>query len=131
MRKLFILLFIAALAVSFVADDVAQTKATITKAFQSGNAGLLTPLLADPVEITLPTADDSYSKAQASEILKKFFSQNKPKSYTEKHSGKSVDGSVFVIGSYLTTGGVKFRSYVLIKESGGKSKIQLIEFEEE
>jgi len=116
---------------SLIQKDLNTTVSEINAALNAGNVAKIVSFLSDPVDLTLPSADDSYSKSQAEVILKKFFNQNKVKSYSQKQSGKSVDGSVFIIGTYQTTSGKKYRSYFLIKSSGGKNLIQFIEFEEE
>jgi len=116
---------------SLIQKDINTTVSEINAALKAGNVAKIVSYLSDPVDLTLPSADDSYSKSQAEVILKKFFNKNKVKSYSQKQSGKSVDGSVFIIGTYQTTTGKKYRSYFLIKSSGGKNLIQFIEFEEE
>ncbi len=116
---------------SLIQKDINTTVSEINAALKVGNVAKIVSFLSDPVDLTLPSADDSYSKSQAEVILKKFFNQNKVKSYNQKQSGKSVDGSVFIIGTYQTTTGKKYRSYFLIKSSGSKNLIQFIEFEEE
>ncbi len=116
---------------SFTSDDMKSTVDQINAALKSGNSDSFISFIADPVDLTLPGSDDSYSKAQASVILKKFFAANKVKTYTQKQTGKSVDDAVFIIGTYEATNGKIFRMYVLIKTVGGKNKIQFVEFEEE
>lgn len=125
----FAFIFIA--TTSFMQSDINTTVSEINAALSSGNTGKFISYLADPVDITLPNTDDSFSKAQAEVILRKFFSTNKLKSYSQKQSGKSVDGSVFIIGTYQSANGKSFRSYILIKSIGGKNLIQFVEFEEE
>lgn len=125
----FVIIFVGITA--FIQSDINTTISEINAALKSGNTSKIISYLSDPVDLTLPSADDSYSKSQAEVILKKFFSQNKVKSYAQKQTGKSVDGSVFIIGSYKTTKGKVYRSYFLIKSTKGKHRIQFIEFEEE
>jgi NAD/NADP transhydrogenase beta subunit len=128
---LFVFLMAVVFAPAFTPTDIKTTINEINAAIKSGDVSKIIGYLSDPVDLTLPSADDSYSKAQAGMILKKFFSQNKVKSYVSKRTGKSVDGSMFTIGSYTAQNGKVFRSYILIKSSGGKNLIQFIEFEEE
>jgi hypothetical protein len=131
-RFIALLLSIAILgSLSFIQSDMNSTVSAINQALKTGNTSKFLSFLADPVDLTLPNTDDSYSKAQAAIILKKFFASNKVKSYVQKQSGKSVDNSVFIIGTYTATNGKKFRSYVLIKAVGSKNLIQFVEFEEE
>ncbi|OIP02279.1 MAG: hypothetical protein AUJ98_01890 [Bacteroidetes bacterium CG2_30_33_31] len=126
-----ILAFLLLSNFAFLQSDVKKSQAEINSAFQSGNITKLAIYLNNPVDLTLPSADNNYSKAQAEVILKKFFTDNKVKSFQEKHSGKSVDGSLFIIGIYSSTNGKSFRTYVLIKTIANKDLIQLIEFEKE
>lgn len=130
LKYLFVFLLFASLS-AFVQADMSSTVKAVNEALKSGNVAKFNSYLADPVDLTLPETDDSYSKAQAQVILKKFFTTNKVKSYVQKQSGKSVDNSVFVIGTYTASNGKVFRSYVLIKSIGGKNLIQFVEFEEE
>ncbi len=112
-------------------NDSASVREKINSSLASGKTDVILTLLSDPVDLTVPGSDDSYSKKQAGLILNKFFASNPVKSYTEKHSGNSVDGSVFTIGSYKSTNNKSFRSYFLIKKINNNYLIQLVEFEAE
>lgn len=116
---------------SFITADLKTTVEDINNSIKTGNTTKFISYLADPVDLTLPKTDDSFSKSQAEVILKKFFNENKVKNFTQKQTGKSVDNSVFIIGTYESQNNKTFRSYILIKNFGGKNLIQFIEFEEE
>ena len=68
-----------------------------------------------------------FSKVQAQQIFKKFFDQHKVTSYKIIHEGDK-GGSKFVVGELITNNGA-FRTYYLIKNIEGKSKIQLLRIE--
>lgn len=126
-----ILAFLLIGSTAFITADVNTAVDEINAALKTGNTSKFLSYLADPVDLTLPGTDDSFSKTQAEVILRKFFTNNKVKNYAQKQSGKSVDGSVFIIGTYEATNAKVFRSYVLIKAVGSKHLIQFVEFEEE
>ena len=85
----------------------------------------------NPIDVSLPYNDDSYSNTQAKVIVKKFLLQYKVKSFTVKQTGNSTDGSMFIIGLYTATNGQEFRVYLLIKKQANSAYIHLLEFEEE
>lgn len=116
---------------SYTTEDMSSCKKNINQALSTANVNGLLVYFNESVDLSLPTADDSYGKSQAAVILKKFFEKNPVKKYVQKHSGKSVDGSVFIIGDYTTTAGKTFGVYVLIKSMKGKNVIQRLEIEEE
>lgn len=108
-----------------------KTGEIVSTYIQTNNINQMLVYLNDPVDLTLPGSDNSFSKAQASIILKKFFKDYPVKTYVTHQTGKSVDGAVFVIGRYESSNGKKFRVYYLIKEFSGTPLIYLMEFEEE
>ena len=110
---------------------VNQVKDNVVQALKTGDAETLTSFFNNPVDISLPYNDDSYSKKQASVIVSKFLLQYKVKNFEVKQSGTSSDGSVFVIGLYQATNGKLFRVYLLIKKQSQSAYIHLLEFEEE
>lgn len=103
----------------------------ITKALQAGNASMLSTHLNASVDLSIPGNEGAYSKKQAGQILKMFFTKNPVKTFTLEHTGNSTNGSTYLIGSYESNAGKIFRVYLLIKERNGIELIQQIQFEEE
>src|SRR5882672_6473322 len=68
-------------------------------ALRSGNANEMSRHFDDNLELTLPSKSDSYSKAQATLILKDFFSNNGVKGFDLKHKGDAPSGGHFCIGT--------------------------------
>lgn len=126
-------LFTLAFTVFAYSQSAMSKKAaeTVASYIQTNNTTQMLGFLNDPIDLTLPGSDNSYSKAQASIILKKFFKDFPVKTYITHQTGKSVDGAVFVIGRYESSNGKKYRVYYLIKEFSGNPLIYLMEFEEE
>ena len=107
-----------------ITDDVAA-------AIKTGNASNVSKFFSANVDLKILDKEDVYSKAQAELILKDFFAKNPIKSYAVIHKGTSKTGDQFVIGSYETSAGKKFRSYSLFKKEGAALTIQQLRFEDE
>lgn len=99
-------------------------------AFKSGNAKEIAKYFNSNVELTTPTSDDVYSKAQAEMLLKDFFAKYQPRNFVISHRGSSTEGSRFAIAYYECAQG-KFRVNIYIRESAGKALIQELRFEKE
>lgn len=130
-----ILLFVFAIFTGFLANPATAQDASvtdqITKALKSGNASQLATHLNASIDLTLPDNEGTYSKKQAEQILKMFFSKNPVKSFSLEHTGNSNNGSKYLIGSYENRAGKSFRVYLLIKGRNGTELIQQLQFEEE
>lgn len=69
------------------------------------------------VDVTLNNEQSTYSKSQATIVLKKFFSKHNIKSFTVKHKGSPADNSsVYLIGTVFTEDGDTFRLYLFFKQ---------------
>jgi len=102
----------------------------IVKAIKEGQINDLSPFFANTVECDMFGKNNIYSKAQVTQVMKDFFNQNKPKQFKVNHQGGQ--GQVkFIIGTYQTIIGKKYRISCFIKqESGKKDQIQQIRIED-
>lgn len=96
-------------------------------ALRTGNITELSKYIDDSVDITLPDKSDSYSKAQATMILRDFFSSNGVKSFEVKHKGDNA-GSQFCIGTLNTASG-NYRTTVFMKTKNGRQVLKEIRFQ--
>jgi hypothetical protein len=103
----------------------------ISQAIKAGNAAMLSDHLNASIDLSIPNNEGTYSKKQAEQILKMFFSKNPAESFELEHSGNSNSGSTYLIGSYKSKAGKTFRVYMLIKARSGNELIQQLKFEEE
>ena len=104
-----------------------QNMDSISKALSRGDAESLSTYFDENVEID----DDFYDKAEAKDVVKKFFSKNPPKSFSLIHQGTSKgEDSKYFIGN-LTAGSSTFRVYVYMKLSGSQPLIQELRFDKE
>ncbi len=106
-----------------------ETATMVTTAIQAGNAADVSKHFNAMVDLTLPGYDDSYSKAQAGQIMKEFFAQNPVKSFKITRQGSSPDGSQYSIGT-LDSGKKVFRVYFLIKSVNGQNLLQQLQVQE-
>lgn len=98
-------------------------------ALKAGNTGELARFIDDNsgMELELPDKSNSYSKPQAIQVLKDFFTNNGVKTFDVKHKGDNA-GAQFCIGTLQTRSG-NYRTTVYMKNKGGKQVIRGIKFE--
>lgn len=99
----------------------------VVSALRQGNAGQLAAYFDDNVELSLPDKSDNFSKAQAQQIIRDFFSNNGVKGFTVKHQGESPGGH-FLIGMLQTRTGT-LRTNVFLKQKDGKELVKEIRFQ--
>ena len=101
----------------------------IITCFKTGNAKALTEFLYSSIELQVLENESVYSQAQAEQLIKQFFDQNKPVDFVILHqSGK--EGSEYAIGTLHTING-KFRVYFLLKTKGSKGFIHQLSIKKE
>jgi Domain of unknown function (DUF4783) len=101
----------------------------IAAAIQGGNVDALAAFFNTTVELTLPTADESYSAQQAAFILKDFFAKNAPKSFSVIHKGTS-GATEYATGTFVSGGGT-YDTNIFLKNVGGVFKVSQLRFEAE
>ncbi|MDR1897064.1 MAG: DUF4783 domain-containing protein [Prevotellaceae bacterium] len=101
----------------------------IVNAIKNAQVSELSPYLANTVECDMFGKSNVYSKAQTIQVMKDFFTQNKPKQFNVNHQG--AQGQIkFIIGTYKTITGKKFRISCFVKQEIGKNDmIQQIRIE--
>lgn len=100
----------------------------IAQAIQIANANDLARYFNNSIDLTIPGSEGTYSKVQAEQILKSFFTKYPPVSFSINHKGNSNDGSMYAIGNYKSST-QSFRTYFLIKPIGGQNLIHQLKFE--
>jgi len=106
-----------------------ETAKLVSAALHAGNAAEVSKYFNTMVDLTLPGYDDTYSKAQAGQILKDFFSKNPVKGFKTTNQGSSSDGSRYTIGA-LDAGGKQYRVYFLVKSVNGQNLVQQLQLQE-
>jgi len=127
----FVFFLLQSLSLSGQSKNIAEVRAASIEAFQNNNVELLIGLLSNPVEISLPNEENTFSKVQASEVLRKFMKANRIKSFVVKQSGKASGGNEFTIGTLTTEKGTIYQVYLFYSIISGKPYLSLIEFEQQ
>ena len=92
----------------------------IIAGFKAGDAKIVASHFNENIELTILDRENVCSQAQGEQILKDFFSRNKPSDFQITHQGG--EASVYAIGKMLTSNG-NFRVYFLLKPKGNKPLI--------
>ena len=101
---------------------------SVQSAFKSGNASSLASLCKDKCLINILEEERVYSKSQATQVLKSFFTKYPPSSFSFIHKGSSSNEGAFGIGTYKSKG-EEFRVTVHFKKISGSFKIESISIE--
>ncbi len=100
----------------------------IGSAIRTGDAASISKFFGANVDLTIVNQEEMYSKVQAEQLLKDFFSKNPPASFVIIHRGVSKEGSKYAIGNLTTAQGTLYRTYFYIKQNGNTSYIQELKF---
>jgi len=108
---------------------VLSLKASIQKGFQTANVKLLSIYFASNIDMSMLDNENLYSKSQAEQVLKTFFTEHKPTKFSLVHEGSSVS-TKYYIGSLKTIKG-DFRITVNTKIISSKELISHLTIEED
>lgn len=129
-NKLFCLLPILLLVLSSAAQ--AQTNHPFTQAFTTalsrGDAGGLSLLLGDEVELQQPGATGTFRKQVVAGKLADFLRQNPPAKFMVRHQGASADGQMYAIGQLTTQAGGNYKVLLRAKPEGNQYRIVKLDF---
>jgi hypothetical protein len=103
----------------------------IGNAIKSANSKQLVSYIGNNVDLTIGSQEAVYSRIQAEQIIRDFFTRNPPKSFIILHKGSSKEGTMYAIGTYSSTAGKNFRTSFYFKHSGATYVIQELRFETE
>ncbi|HEX5003422.1 MAG TPA: DUF4783 domain-containing protein [Bacteroidia bacterium] len=127
MKKYILMVVFLATAAVALADIYTD----ISNAIRSGDAKSVARYFNSTVDLTILDQEEVYSKAQAEQILRDFFSKNAPRSFTLIHKGVSKEGAKYAIGTLLTAQGVEYRTYFFVKQTTAGEQIQELRFEKQ
>ena len=127
--KILILLAVIWMSQLSLAPPAIMIPDGIVLAFQAGNAAELAKHFNTSIELIILEEENVYSKTQAEQIIRKFFSDHKPSSFTVIFEG-GKEPSKYAIGKLVTSTG-PYRVYLLIKEHEGSSLIHQLRIEAE
>jgi hypothetical protein len=103
----------------------------ISNAIRSGDARAVARYFNSTVDLTILNQEEVYSKAQAEQVLRDFFSKNAPRTFTLIHKGVSKEGAKYAIGTLITSQGTEYRTYFFVKQTTSGELIQELRFEKQ
>jgi hypothetical protein len=103
----------------------------IANAISSKDAVALSKFFDANVEITTPDQDAVFAKAEAVKVIQSFFTKYSVSSFSLEHQGASKGkSSEYAIGNMVASG-KRFRVFIYVSETTGKTIIQQIQFEQD
>jgi hypothetical protein len=100
----------------------------IANAFRSGDINSIANYFPSNLDMTVVETEDVFSKAQAIQILNRFFKENQPSGFVIKHQGSSQNNDFYQIGTLKTTSG-DFRVTYFIRKDGNEILIKRLRIE--
>ena len=100
----------------------------ISAAIKSGDVKALSKNFNSSIDLTIGSSENTYSKAQAEQVLRDFFVSNKPSSFTLIHQGLSKEGAKYAIGTLTTAQGKNYRVYLYVKQVGNSYLVNELRF---
>ncbi|MBX2973574.1 MAG: DUF4783 domain-containing protein [Flavobacteriales bacterium] len=126
MNKFILLLTFLLGAIGLPAQD--DVKDQVVQAMRTGNSKELAAHFIPNIDLTVKDAADVYSKAQAEQIVRKFFNDNPPVDLVIEHSGVSKMGDKYYIGILRTRTGY-FRVTFFLKKGDAAFQVKQLRIE--
>jgi hypothetical protein len=108
------------------AQEVVKDKVVL--AMKTGNSRDLAALFIPNIDLTVKETADVYSRAQAEQILRKFFNDHPPVDLVVEHSGVSKFGDKYFIGILRTRSGY-FRVTFFLKKMENDHQVKQLRIE--
>lgn len=131
--KVFLYIFILQAGILLgLPSDISAQEVTdeVNAALKTGDADKLSKHFNSSLDISLPDTDQTMSSSHATQVMKSFFKENPPKSYSVNHIGSSRDATKYIIGTYKS-GSKSYKTYALLKKTNEKYLIVQLQFEVE
>ncbi len=123
------LLFALLAVLPFLASQAQDAeKDRVVDAMKMGDSKELAALFIANVDLTVKETSDVYSKAQAEQILRRFFNENPPIDLVIEHSGVSKSGDKYFIGILRTRNGY-FRTTFFLKRGEAGFQVKQLRIE--
>lgn len=124
-RLLFLVLLLLPFGAALAQD---AEKDRVVDAMKAGDAKELAALFIANIDLTVKETSDVYTKAQAEQILRKFFNENPPVDLVIEHSGVSKSGDKYFIGILRARNGY-FRTTFFLKKSEAGFQVKQLRIE--
>lgn len=100
----------------------------IANAFITGDVSSIANFFPSNLDMTVVETEDVFSRAQAIQILNRFFKENPPTGFIIKHQGSSQNNDFYQIGTLKTNTG-DFRVTYFIRKDGNENLIKRLRIE--
>lgn len=127
MNRPILLVFALLFATGLFAQDAVKDQ--VVEAMNTGNSRDLAALFIANIDLTVKETADVYSKAQAEQILRKFFNDHPPVGLVIEHSGVSKSGDKYFIGILRTRNGY-FRTTFFLKRTDTTFQVKQLRIED-
>jgi hypothetical protein len=108
------------------AQDVVKDK--VVQSMKTGNSKELAATFIPNIDLTVKGTSEVYSRAQAEQILRKFFNDHPPVDLVIEHSGVSKFGDKYYIGILRTRTGY-FRTTFFLKKTEQDFQVKQLRIE--
>lgn len=108
--------------------DVYEINDKITDAIRSGDASQLASCFAPTIQLSVPGKKGDFSRTQAEVIMRDFFSQYPPSSFTVNSEGRTSGNNFYTLGAYVS-GSVRFKVYYVIQKAESEITLHILKFE--
>jgi len=127
-KKKVLSVFMVTILLLFAILSHAQIQKDIISSMQKGNSKILSEFFNQTIELAVLENNNVYSKAQAQQIIGKFFNDNTPVNFSVLSDEMKKDAR-YIIGT-LKTNKATFRVYILLKKGEDKKDyIHLLKIE--
>ena len=126
MNRIVVLFTTLLLSFGIQAQDAVKDK--VVQAMETGNSKELATHFIPNIALTVKETADVYSKAQAEQIVRKFFNDNPPVDLVIEHTGVSKVGDKYYIGILRTTTGY-FRVTFFLKKTDVDFQVKQLRIE--
>jgi len=130
MARFFALICFSCMLMTGPVYSQSDPTAGIIESFRKGNSEELGNYFNDMVDLNIPGFRESYSKTQASRIIRDFFATRNVSSVSVSKQGDSPDGSKYTVGT-MTAGGKKYSLYILLRKNKGEYRICQLQIQPE
>jgi len=130
MIRLVVFFYFSCMMIPGPAFCQADPSSEITDAFRKGNSAEIGKYFNEMVDLNIQEIKGSYSKTQASRIIKDFLISTPVNNVTVSKEGNYPDGSKYTMGT-LSAGGKKFSLYFLLRKNNGEYRIFQLQIQPE
>lgn len=125
------LTFFALITLSLSALSQSTDMKTVASLIAKGDCPSIATSMQSHVELNMMGASATYSRSQAEMVLKRFFADDTPLSFTPQHEGRSRGNGAYCVGTLATEKQSYRLTYFLDDTENGELRIKKIRIEQQ